>query len=66
MCYVFTFGFFFTAFFLFAKYFPVVNMAEVKAILKDSDSKVYRSRRTIKNTREILPEKDIVPEAELG
>ena len=32
--YVFTFGFFFTAFFLFAKFFPVINIAEVKSILK--------------------------------
>ena len=56
MCYVFTFGLFFTAFFLFAKYFPVINMAEVKAVLKDSDSKVYRSRRTIANTD--VPEAD--------
>ncbi len=32
--YIFTFGLFFTAFFLFAKFFPVVNMAEIKSILK--------------------------------
>ncbi len=35
--YLFTFGFFFTAFFLFAKFFPVINIAEIKSILK-SDS----------------------------
>lgn len=34
--YVGTFGLFFTLFFLFVKFFPVVNMAEVKAILKSS------------------------------
>jgi molybdopterin-containing oxidoreductase family membrane subunit len=34
--YVLTFGFFFCAFLLFAKFFPVVNMAEVKSILKSS------------------------------
>lgn len=34
--YVFTFGFFFCAFLLFAKFFPVINMAEVKSILKSS------------------------------
>jgi molybdopterin-containing oxidoreductase family membrane subunit len=34
--YLFTFGFFFTAFLLFAKYFPVINMAEVKSIIKSS------------------------------
>ncbi len=58
MCYIFTFGLFFTAFFLFAKYFPVINMAEVKAILKDSDSKVYKSRNTISN--DTVPESDKV------
>jgi Ni/Fe-hydrogenase subunit HybB-like protein len=37
--YLFTFGFFFTCFLLFAKYFPVINMAEVKAIIKSSSEK---------------------------
>ncbi len=37
--YLFTFGFFFTAFLLFAKFFPVINMAEVKAVLKSSSEK---------------------------
>ncbi|MCP4456653.1 MAG: polysulfide reductase NrfD [Cytophagales bacterium] len=37
--YVFTFGFFFTAFFLFAKFFPVINIAEVKSILKVTGDK---------------------------
>jgi molybdopterin-containing oxidoreductase family membrane subunit len=37
--YIFTFGFFFTAYFLFSKFFPVVNMAEVKSILKSSSEK---------------------------
>ncbi len=37
--YVFTFGLFFTLFFLFAKFFPVVNMAEVKSIVKSSSEK---------------------------
>ncbi len=36
--YLFTFGFFFTAFFLFAKFFPVINMAEVKGIIKANTS----------------------------
>ena len=35
--YIFTVGVFFTAFFLFAKFFPVINMAEVKSIVR-SDS----------------------------
>lgn len=34
--YLFSIGFFFTAFFLFAKFFPVINMAEMKSILKSS------------------------------
>lgn len=59
MCYVFTFGLFFTLFLSFAKYFPVVNMAEVKSVLKSSDSKVYQSRRTISN--DVVPEADKVP-----
>ncbi|MFP4093677.1 MAG: NrfD/PsrC family molybdoenzyme membrane anchor subunit [Cyclobacteriaceae bacterium] len=37
--YMFTFGLFFTLFFMFAKFFPVINMAEVKAILKSSSEK---------------------------
>ncbi|WP_114783384.1 NrfD/PsrC family molybdoenzyme membrane anchor subunit [Botryobacter ruber] len=37
--YVGTIGLFFTLFLLFAKYFPVVNMAEVKAILKSSSER---------------------------
>lgn len=36
--YLFTFGFFFTAFFLFAKFFPVINMAEVKGIISSESS----------------------------
>ena len=40
--YLFTFGFFFTAFFLFAKFFPVINMAEVKAVLKSSSEKAHK------------------------
>lgn len=37
--YVFSFGLFFTAFFLFAKFFPVINMAEVKSIIKATSEK---------------------------
>ena len=38
--YLFTFGLFFSAFLLFAKFFPVINMAEVKSIVKSSSQKV--------------------------
>ena len=37
--YLFTFGIFFTCFLLFAKYFPVINMAEVKSIIKSTSEK---------------------------
>ena len=37
--YLFTFGFFFTAFFLFAKFFPVINIVEIKSILKSDSEK---------------------------
>ncbi len=37
--YLFSFGFFFTAFLLFAKYFPVINMAEVKSIVMATGEK---------------------------
>lgn len=39
--YLFTFGFFFTCFLLFAKFFPVINMAEVKSIVKSSSEKKH-------------------------
>jgi molybdopterin-containing oxidoreductase family membrane subunit len=32
-----TFGLFFTCFFLFSKFLPVVNMAEVKGIIKSKE-----------------------------
>jgi molybdopterin-containing oxidoreductase family membrane subunit len=37
--YIFSFGLFFTCFFLFAKFLPVINMAEVKSILKSSSER---------------------------
>jgi len=54
MCYVFTFGLFFTLFFLFAKFFPVINMAEVKAVLKSSNHHVYKNRDTIKDPFDVV------------
>ena len=33
-------GFFFTCFLLFSKYFPLINMAEVKSIIKSTSSKI--------------------------
>ncbi|UBM57281.1 polysulfide reductase NrfD [Marinilongibacter aquaticus] len=43
--YLFTFGFFFVFFLLFAKFLPVINMAEVKAVLKSSSSEKPRARK---------------------
>src|SRR5690554_76933 len=40
--YLFTFGLFFTLFLLFAKFFPVINMSEIKAILKSSSEKTIK------------------------
>ena len=42
--YLFSLGFFFTSFLLFAKFFPVVNMAEVKSIIKSTGSTIKTSR----------------------
>jgi molybdopterin-containing oxidoreductase family membrane subunit len=39
--YLFTFGLFFCAFLLFAKFFPVINMAEVKSILKSTSERKH-------------------------
>src|SRR6267142_833298 len=39
--YLFTFGLFFSAFLLFAKFFPVINMAEVKSIVKATSEKKH-------------------------
>lgn len=44
--YLFTFGLFFTAFLLFAKFFPVINMAEVKSIVKSSSEKALPPRHS--------------------
>jgi Ni/Fe-hydrogenase subunit HybB-like protein len=38
--YIFSFGLFFTLFFLFAKFLPVINMAEVKAVMKSSSERM--------------------------
>jgi len=54
--YLFTFGFFFTCFLLFTKFFPVINMAEVKAILKSSSSKAIEKAKT-KKEEEIITAK---------
>ncbi len=40
--YIWSFGLFFTAFFLFAKFFPVINMAEVKSIIKVTGEKTEK------------------------
>ncbi|MBC5993381.1 NrfD/PsrC family molybdoenzyme membrane anchor subunit [Pontibacter cellulosilyticus] len=52
--YVGTIGLFFTLFFLFAKFFPVVNMAEVKAILKSSSGVKHHPHKTMHGTEKEL------------
>jgi len=44
--YLYSFGFFFTCFFLFAKFLPVINMAEVKAVLKSSSEHISETKTT--------------------
>ncbi len=46
LCYVYSFGFFFVCFFLFAKFLPVINMAEVKAVLKSSSEIVPEPKKS--------------------
>ena len=50
--YLFTFGFFFTAFFLFAKFFPVINIAEIKSILKSDSEKSGGSDAVVQNVNQ--------------
>ena len=45
--YIFSFGLFFTLFFLFAKYLPVLNMAEIKAIVKSSGDKSKTGKTSV-------------------
>ena len=40
--YIFSFGVFFTFFFLFAKFFPVINMSEVKSIISTDSEKIKK------------------------
>ena len=50
--YLFTFGFFFTAFFLFAKFFPVINIAEIKSILKSDSEKKPVAGAVVENVNQ--------------
>ncbi|MBC5773777.1 polysulfide reductase NrfD [Pontibacter sp. KCTC 32443] len=54
--YVGTIGLFFTLFLLFCKYFPVVNMAEVKAILKSSSEVKHHHTSHAKSMHGTAPE----------
>ncbi|MFM2387727.1 MAG: hypothetical protein RL660_2484 [Bacteroidota bacterium] len=53
-----TFGLFFTCYFLFAKYFPVIAIAEIKFVLKTSGERYKRDMKAIeqKSTEEFLHE----------
>jgi molybdopterin-containing oxidoreductase family membrane subunit len=58
--YVGTFGLFFTCFFLFAKYFPVIAVAEIKFVLKTSGESYKKKMEAIdaKSTEEFKHELD--------
>jgi Ni/Fe-hydrogenase subunit HybB-like protein len=56
-----TFGLFFTCYFLFAKYFPVIAVAEIKAILKTSGEN-YKVKMT--DTEKMDSEKFYIEEVE--
>ncbi len=56
-----TFGLFFTCYFLFAKYFPVIAVAEIKAILKTSGED-YKKKMT--DTEKMDSEKFYIEEVE--
>jgi molybdopterin-containing oxidoreductase family membrane subunit len=45
--YLFSFGLFFTLFLLFAKFLPVINMAEEKAIVKSSSERIAHKPATV-------------------
>jgi Ni/Fe-hydrogenase subunit HybB-like protein len=45
-----TFGLFFTCFFLFSKYFPVIAIAEIKHILKKNGESFKENMDTVENT----------------
>lgn len=53
-----TFGLFFTCFFLFAKYFPVIAIAEIKFVLKTSGESYKKKMQVIdeKSTEEFIRE----------
>ncbi|MDQ1086471.1 MULTISPECIES: NrfD/PsrC family molybdoenzyme membrane anchor subunit [unclassified Siphonobacter] len=55
--YVFTFGLFFFLFLLFAKYLPVINMAEVKGVMKSSSERFpYKVKPNTKKPGEHVTE----------
>ncbi len=55
--YMFTFGLFFTLFFLFAKFFPVINMAEVKTILKSTSDNPAKHHKTEVGEKDVATQK---------
>jgi molybdopterin-containing oxidoreductase family membrane subunit len=46
-----TFGLFFTCFFLFAKYFPVIAIAEIKYVLKTTGENFKNDMSTLENKK---------------
>lgn len=57
--YIFSFGLFFTLFLLFAKFLPVINMAEVKAIIKSSsEHKPHHNSKPVGSSGETIEVSD--------
>jgi len=55
--YIFSFGFFFTCFFLFSKYLPVINMAEVKGVIKSTSEKLPKKVSGVSKTERLAATK---------
>jgi len=55
--YIFTFGLFFTLFFMFAKFFPVINIAEVKSIVKATGERLTKTAQN--GTAKIEADKEV-------
>ena len=53
--YIFSFGLFFTLFLLFSKYLPVVNMAEVKAVIRSTSAQLPKKIGGVAKVRKEAP-----------
>ena len=53
--YIFSFGLFFTLFLLFSKYLPVINMAEVKAVIRSTSANLPKKISGVAKVRQEAP-----------